>query len=84
MSAAPIEILASLPYNTNPEDSYLRLVLHRAQHKADEWVTHVQNLQTGGFIHGHYFREYDLSLRDLIKRAAANYGEEETKPDSSP
>ena len=66
------DIIADLPYSLHPEDSYLRLVVHRAQHNND-WVTHVQNLQTGGFVSGHYFRTKEEALKDLITRAQQNY-----------
>ena len=45
--------IATRPYSSNPDDSHLQVVLHR--NFKGEYVTHVENTQCGGFVHGHYF-----------------------------
>ena len=45
-----------------------RIVLHKALH-SDEWVTHWENMQTGGYTSGHYFRnDYAGALEDYRER----------------
>lgn len=61
-----------LPYSPHPEDSYLKLVLHKSNHK-EEWSTHLYNASDGGFHSGHYFQTKNAAVRDLILRAALNF-----------
>lgn len=53
--------IATRPYSQNPEDSHLSVVLHK--NFKGEYVTHVHNSQTDGFVHGHYFGK-DLEALD--------------------
>jgi hypothetical protein len=59
--------IATRPYSTNPDDSYLSVVLHK--NFKGEYVTHVQNLHTGGFAHGHYFGKG----LDALEKAMADF-----------
>jgi hypothetical protein len=54
--------IATRPYTNNPADSYLTVVLHR--NFKGEYVTHIHNATTDGFVHGHYFGK---ELEDLDK-----------------
>lgn len=45
--------IATRPFSTHSDDSHLQVVLHK--NFKGEYVTHVQNLHTGAFVHGHYF-----------------------------
>ena len=59
---------------TAPGDGFtapLRVVLHKGVHNPNEWVTHVENRQVGGYVHGHYFgANYDKALLDYHERCA--------------
>lgn len=59
--------IATRPYSNNSDDSFLSIVLHK--NFKGEYVTHVQNLHTGGFVHGHYFGK-DL---DSLDKAMADF-----------
>jgi len=46
----------------------MRVVLHKADHNG-EWVTHLENMQTGGEFYGHYFgRDYAAAVVDYKQR----------------
>lgn len=47
----------------------LRVVLHRATHDTSQWVTHEENMQTGGHHSGHYCgRDYAKAVADYKER----------------
>jgi len=45
----------------------LRIVLVRSL-RAGEWVTRVQNMQTGGQAHGNYFESWELGFDNYLQR----------------
>lgn len=48
----------------------LRIVLHKASHN-NEWVTHMENMQVGGYMYGHYFgSNYKKAVADYEQRCA--------------
>lgn len=59
--------IATRPYSNHPDDSHLSVVLHK--NFKGEYVTHVLNSQTGGFVHGHYFGK-DV---DSLDKAMADF-----------
>jgi hypothetical protein len=62
--------IATRPFSNHPDDAYLQVVLHKNFN--GEYVTHVQNLQTGGFAYGHYFGKdadaFDKASQDFKNR----------------
>lgn len=45
-----------------------RIVLHKSAHN-DEWVTHWENMQSGGYVYGHYFgKDYPAAVEDYRQR----------------
>jgi len=62
--------IAIRPYSNHPNDSHLQVVLHK--NFKGEYVTHVQNTQAGGFVHGHYFGKdvnaFDKAMTDFKNR----------------
>lgn len=57
-------------YSSHPDDCHLQVVLHK--NFKGEYVTHVQNLNDGGFYHGHYFGKdknaYENAVEDYVTR----------------
>jgi hypothetical protein len=53
--------IASRPYSNHADDSHLSVVLHK--NFKGEYVTHVYNSQSNGYVHGHYFGK-DLDSLD--------------------
>lgn len=57
----------------HPGDAFtapMRIVLHKALNN-DEWVTHMENMQVGGYVYGHYFRgDYAGAVADYRERCA--------------
>ena len=45
----------------------LRVVLHRS-HRQDEWVTHVENLDCGGYHGGCYFDTWESAFENYLER----------------
>ena len=45
----------------------MRVVLKRSLRRG-EWVTRLENMQTGGEFWGHYFEDYEIALRDFESR----------------
>lgn len=70
LSALPAAKL-SLKSPTAPGDGItapLRVVLKRSAHNG-EWVTRLENMQSGGEMYGHYFQQdYDAALADFRLR----------------
>lgn len=52
--------IATRPYSNHPDDSHLTVVLHK--NFKGEYVTHVHNSHTDGFVHGHYFGKDTAAL----------------------
>jgi hypothetical protein len=59
--------IATRPYSNHPDDAHLSVVLHK--NFKGEYVTHVYNSQTDGFVHGHYFGK-DV---DSLDKATADF-----------
>ena len=59
-------IIASKPYSTHPDDSYLSIVV-RENHKG-EYVTHMYNSIDKGYHLGHYFETLEDAMTDFKKR----------------
>jgi hypothetical protein len=61
---------------TAPGDDWtapLRVVLHHShafRPGFEEWVTHLENMQVGGKMYGHYTTNYDDALADYKERCA--------------
>ncbi len=60
------DIIASKPYSSHPDDSYLTVVLHR--NFKGEYVTHIHNSYDNGFHSGHYFDNLKDAMADFHKR----------------
>lgn len=50
----------------------LKVVLRTSPTRDDEWVTHMLNLQTGGYDHGHYFASKNDAIEDYLVRCKKN------------
>ena len=47
----------------------MRVVLHPAPHNTSEWVTHLENMQVGGYMFGSYFgKDYAAALENYRYR----------------
>jgi len=59
--------------------SPLRVVLHHSLSSGprgtprEEWVTHIENMELGGYCWGHYIRDYDEAVADY-KARCKKYG----------
>jgi hypothetical protein len=56
--------------STSPSDDFtapLRVVLHGSLRQG-EWVTHVENMQVGGYSTGCYFRDYEEAFQNYLDR----------------
>lgn len=62
--------IATRPFSSHPDDAYLSVVLHR--NFKGEYVTHVYNSQSDGFVHGHYFgktaEDLEKAMEDFKNR----------------
>ena len=57
--------IATRPFSSHPDDCHLQVVLHK--NFKGEYVTHVQNLNNGGFVHGHYFGKDNEAFEDAVE-----------------
>ena len=58
--------------STLTADGVVRVVLHKS-HSPNELVTHLENVQTGGYSHGNYFpqeekHDGEMAIRDFLAR----------------
>jgi hypothetical protein len=61
--------IATKPYSSNPQDSYLTVVLH--QNFKGEYVTHIHNSYDDGYHYGRYFESLEDAMKDFQSRGMA-------------
>lgn len=71
--------ISDKPYNDNPADAYLRVVIAYTEGRVGgrvgfhkQFVTWVANLQSGGCGNGHYFSDLPSAVADYKSRGSAD------------
>lgn len=64
-------VLLRMPYSGHPDDWFLNVVL--CETLTGEFVTWTENLQSGGFAHGHYFENLVDAIDDFPKRVRRSF-----------